>query len=84
MTMDITEKMDLYLAEYYGKPKWKKEKEGTAKAKWMADVLKAVKKTIPDIEAPTPQSFWDTATFFFNKGLSSEDAAKKLKKSFKK
>lgn len=82
--MDITDKMDIYLQEYYGKPKWKKDKEGQEKAKWMADVLKGVKKTIPDIEAPTPQSFWDTANHLFNKGMTSQDAAKRLTKSFKK
>jgi hypothetical protein len=82
--MDITEKLDRILEAYYGKPKWKKQKEGQVKAKWMSDVLDDVKKTIPDIEAPTPQSFWDTAAHFFNQGMTTQEAAKRLKKSFKK
>ena len=87
---DILDKLDLYTTEAYSGSRktkfynYKGTKKGDKKAAWMSATLDMVKQTIPDIEAPTPQGFWDTATYFFNQGLTSQDAAKKLKKSFKK
>jgi hypothetical protein len=46
-------------------------------AKWNDKFLLIVKKAIPKIETPTPQDFWDTATYMYNQKWTPEEAAKK-------
>lgn len=61
----------------------RRRRPNPAKTKWMGRFDDKVRKAVK-LKGKPPRDYWDGATFFFNQGMKSDDAADKMIASLKK